>query len=303
MLRKIASLVGFLVLVSCNGPARLEEGIRDVYDDLAPKTSVPIRLPTNLHDNETVDLAMASRDEYAVEYFPASCGTCHLGFIQGVRLNSDDPDQVGDRVDLHGGIKGYYYPEECDTTCDDAELRWIQDGVVYTVSRVEGNLVDLEPMANSAIDNGSLNSYGSSDSSGSSSSSDSSDSSSSQSHSSRITDLKTSDSKDGTDMKTFTSNDSVYVTAEVDVGDVKPAFHWATDAVRVEGVSPNSHVSSLDLTEESSSEVSVNSSETGTYHLTPPAAGWPSGDYRVVLNLADNGKTVDRRTVDFTIQR
>lgn len=108
----------------------------------------------------------------------SSSGACDQGFISGKKITSDMPDiskQFADLVQLHrsdskklplirspekptrvqlaGGITGYFFPFSCGANCSNSVVVWDQNGYRYRVGLEMGRKESVVNLANSAIQN------------------------------------------------------------------------------------------------------------------------------------------------------
>lgn len=160
-MRFLTLLIATISLSACVSGGKsavpMDESISDAKSAMSQNTRIPIRLPSDLPGNSIARVQISTADRYVVEYFPDICEPCHAGFIQAQRLASDDLPQDGQAIQLAGGIQGFYYPPVCGADCTDSEIRWVQDGVVYTISGGEGFEDSIKRLADEAINNGVLN--------------------------------------------------------------------------------------------------------------------------------------------------
>ena len=94
----------------------------------------------------------------------------------------------------------------------------------------------------------------------------------------------------------FGPKDEVWAKTEVSNVPSKVTLKFGLILVKVEGQPENLRNPGTDYS------VDLASSGTGTYHLTPPASGWPTGKYRVeVAMITDSGEQKDQKTAEFTV--
>jgi len=113
---------------------------------------------------------------------------------------------------------------------------------------------------------------------------------------SHIGSLKLGKDKDiSAETTTFAPQDGIYAKATGDNLAGKVTINWQTIAENVKGQPPNSAISSLDKS------FDMEQDGTADYDLTPPAAGWPAGTYKIVVTMMDNGAQRDQKTQEFTV--
>jgi len=111
-----------------------------------------------------------------------------------------------------------------------------------------------------------------------------------------LTDLKLSASKDGSNpTTTFAANDTVYAISGVANTPDKVTLQWHFVAENVKGIPPNSAQKNDDAS------VDLAGDGPSTYTLTPPASGWPSGTYKVIVDLMIDGTQKEEKTTEFTV--
>ena len=94
----------------------------------------------------------------------------------------------------------------------------------------------------------------------------------------------------------FGPKDEVWAKTEVANVSSKVTLKFSLVLVKVAGQPENSHNNGTDHS------VDLESSGTGTYHLTPPPAGWPNGAYRVEVAIVTNtGEQKDQKSAEFTV--
>lgn len=93
----------------------------------------------------------------------------------------------------------------------------------------------------------------------------------------------------------FGVHDPVYAKASADNLPSKVSMHWQLIAEKVDGQKPNTAIPQLDKSYD------LDSDGTATYDLTPPDAGWPTGTYKIVVTMVDNGTTRDTKSAEFTV--
>ena len=99
-----------------------------------------------------------------------------------------------------------------------------------------------------------------------------------------------------TETSKFGPKDEVWAKTEVSNVPSKVTLKFSLVLVKVEGQPEGLHNPGTDY------NIDMASSGTGTYHLTPPPAGWPAGTYRVeVAMVTDSGEQKDQKTAEFTV--
>jgi hypothetical protein len=114
-----------------------------------------------------------------------------------------------------------------------------------------------------------------------------------------ISSLKLSKEKDGkSETNAFAPSDSIYALATVSNVPSKVTLKFRLFTEDVEGQPKNSPVPQFDTS------IEIPSDGVGTYSLTPPPAGWPTGKYRIdVVMLIESGEQKDQETASFTVSR
>ena len=94
----------------------------------------------------------------------------------------------------------------------------------------------------------------------------------------------------------FGPKDEVWAKTEVANVPSKVTLKFSLVLVKVAGQPEGLHNPGTDYS------VDLEASGTGTYHLTPPPTGWPSGTYRVEVAMVTNtGEQKDQKTAEFTV--
>lgn len=94
---------------------------------------------------------------------------------------------------------------------------------------------------------------------------------------------------------TFGPHDSIYASGDANNVPDKVAMQWHLVAENVSGQPHNSTISELDKS------FDLISDGTTSYNLSPPPAGWPSGTYKIILTMMEDGKQKDQKTAEFTV--
>jgi hypothetical protein len=112
-----------------------------------------------------------------------------------------------------------------------------------------------------------------------------------------ISSFKLSKDKEGTaEATTFAPGDSIYALATVSNVPSKVTLKFQLVTEKVQGQPENTPVSKFDTS------VELPRDGVGTYSLTPPPAGWPSGNYRIEVSmLIESGEQKDHKTATFTV--
>ncbi len=111
-----------------------------------------------------------------------------------------------------------------------------------------------------------------------------------------LTDLTMSKSKDmSSPTTTFDAGDTVYAQSGVANTPSKVTLNWHFIAENVKGVPPNSAQKNNDVSND------LPADGTSTYTLTPPASGWPTGTYKIVVDLMIDGTQKEEKTAEFTV--
>jgi hypothetical protein len=111
-----------------------------------------------------------------------------------------------------------------------------------------------------------------------------------------LTDLTLSKSKDMSNpTTTFGASDPVYAQSGVANTPGKVTLAWHFIAENVKGIPPNSLQKSNDVSND------LDADGTSTYTLTPPASGWPTGTYKIVVDLMVDGTQKEEKTTEFTV--
>jgi len=100
-----------------------------------------------------------------------------------------------------------------------------------------------------------------------------------------------------TSATTFGPHDKIYAAGDADNVPDKVKLEWHLVAENVRGVPKNQTISQLDKS------FDFDSDATATYDLSPPAAGWPVGKYKIVLTMMEDGKQQDQKTAEFTVAK
>jgi len=92
---------------------------------------------------------------------------------------------------------------------------------------------------------------------------------------------------------TFGEHDTIYAKADADNLPNKVTMQWQLIAENVKGVKPNMALPQMNVNQDMASD--------GTYTLSPPAAGWPDGTYKVIVTMMDQGTQRDQKSLEFTV--
>ena len=103
------------------------------------------------------------------------------------------------------------------------------------------------------------------------------------------------DSDMTTPTTTFGAHDTIYAKGDAANVPNKVTLQWQLVAENVKGQPPNTAIQSLDKSYDLDSDGST------TYNLTPPDAGWPTGTYKIVLTMMDDGTQRDQKTAEITV--
>jgi len=135
------------------------------------KTSIPIRLPTcvpGLDSTDELHVNLKSVDEHSyIIVFGATpeCEgqhVCSYGTMIGTSLpfnQIDDYDTTRrprSPVNLHRGIKGYFYGSVCGAYCSDSFIMWTEGAYHYVIGLKAEDRRNLIAAVNSAIDSGGV---------------------------------------------------------------------------------------------------------------------------------------------------
>jgi hypothetical protein len=113
-----------------------------------------------------------------------------------------------------------------------------------------------------------------------------------------MTDLTLSKSKDmSSPTTTFAATDTVYAQTCVANNPSKVTLNWHFIAENVKGIPPNSLQKANDVSNDLEGDTN-----TSTYTLTPPASGWPTGTYKIVVDMMIDGTQKEEKTTEFTVQ-
>lgn len=114
-----------------------------------------------------------------------------------------------------------------------------------------------------------------------------------------ISSLKLYKDKDGnTEATTFAPGDNIYAMAVVSNVPSKVTLKFRLITEKVEGQPENKHIPQFDLS------LDIPNDGTGTYTLSPPPAGWPTGKYRIEVGmLIESGEQKDQESTTFTVAR
>ncbi|HTA37487.1 MAG TPA: hypothetical protein VK760_00340 [Candidatus Acidoferrales bacterium] len=95
---------------------------------------------------------------------------------------------------------------------------------------------------------------------------------------------------------TFGASDTVYAQSGAANTAGKVTLSWHFIAENVKGIPPNSLQKNNDVSND------LDGDGTSTYTLTPPASGWPTGTYKIVVDLMIDGTQKEEKTTEFTVQ-
>lgn len=98
-----------------------------------------------------------------------------------------------------------------------------------------------------------------------------------------------------TQSTTFAPQDTIYAAGDASNIPDNVKMQWQIVAVDVSGQPKNSPIPSLDKSFEMSQD------GTATYNLSPPPAGWPTGTYKIVVTMMEDGKQKDQKTQEITV--
>lgn len=93
----------------------------------------------------------------------------------------------------------------------------------------------------------------------------------------------------------FSPHDTIYASGDADNVPDKVKLQWSLVAENVAGQPKNLTVSQFNKS------FDLDSDATTTYNLSPPTAGWPTGTYKIVLTMMEDGKQRDQKTTEFTV--
>ena len=135
--------------------------LRDDLRRVAPRTDVPIRIPTrmNLDYGRRVHgdgARTASGYELTIAAIP-DCGNATVCFLANFQGERGGKPAFRRTVRLARGIIGYWKPTTCGASCSPPMIQWKQRGVLYSIQAklgVAGNRRErraLRRAANSAI--------------------------------------------------------------------------------------------------------------------------------------------------------
>lgn len=114
---------------------------------------------------------------------------------------------------------------------------------------------------------------------------------------SHIGDIQIGKDKDVTTAATtFGKSDELFAKIPCDNIAGKENVTVSLTAVNVQGMKPNTPVPGTDKV------FDVDSDATISYHLTPPASGWPAGSYQVTVTMTEDGTKRDEKNAPFTVQ-
>ena len=113
-----------------------------------------------------------------------------------------------------------------------------------------------------------------------------------------MTDFKLASNKDmSTPATTFGPTDTVYASVGVANNPSKVTMNWHFIAENVKGIPPNSLQKGNDVSNDLEGD-----NNTSTYTLTPPASGWPTGTYKIVVDMMIDGTQKEEKSSEFTVQ-
>ncbi len=98
-----------------------------------------------------------------------------------------------------------------------------------------------------------------------------------------------------TETSTFASTDTVYAQAGVANSPGKVTLRWHVIAEHVTGQPANTTIPNL------GTSYDLEGDGTGLYGLTAPTAGWPTGTYRIEVDMMVDGQQKDQKTAEFTV--
>jgi hypothetical protein len=94
---------------------------------------------------------------------------------------------------------------------------------------------------------------------------------------------------------TFAPTDTIYAQAAASNLPNAVTLQWHLIAEKVTGQAANTKISALDKSE------NLPSDGTSTYTLSAPTAGWPTGTYKIEVDMMDNGTQRDQKTAEITV--
>lgn len=164
---KFISLLLLTLLLPVQPLAQQEPASAEVFKPvqarLLRKTRVPLKLPTYLATgpeatplHAIVEVATPARYELLLAFSPDCSGAsvCRYGMVSGQVMRSKSARPQGKAMKLARGITGYFVDFDCDLSCSDSTLSWMQGGYRYTVGIKAAEAEQLVKVANSAISGG-----------------------------------------------------------------------------------------------------------------------------------------------------
>jgi hypothetical protein len=111
-----------------------------------------------------------------------------------------------------------------------------------------------------------------------------------------LTDITTGKDKAiTTPTSTFDKSDTIYAKTDVANTPDKVTVQFHVIAEKVTGQPANAPIPALD------ESVPLESDGTATLTLTPAAAGWPTGTYKIEADMMVDGAQKDQKTAEFTV--
>jgi len=104
------------------------------------------------------------------------------------------------------------------------------------------------------------------------------------------------DSAMTTPTSTFAATDTVYAQAGIANSPGTVTVQWHLILEHVAGYPANARDGEADRSLDIPASENVS-----TYHLTPPAAGWPAGTYEIEVDMMVDGQQKDQKTAEFTV--
>lgn len=173
--------IGFLACLICVGgipyptqispdtpkpPSQLMKVFSEAVSVLRQKTSVPIRIPTEVpgldaENNLYATVKSADETGYTVALGATpDCGgqhVCSYGTLIGTTRPFNEIDDYGftdrhrTRVMLRNGINGYFYDSVCGAYCSDSLIVWTEGKYRYIIGLKAERRSNMIKVANSAI--------------------------------------------------------------------------------------------------------------------------------------------------------
>lgn len=166
----------FLMVVGCYASGKpqttslagksLPDVLASVLAEVKTKTSTPVllpsELPTPVSDAKHAIVEKATTSEYAVSlYYELGMGNAGFAGSFGAKNNADySPRELPNvrKVELTGGIVGFFRPVSCGGSCAPTNLWWEQGATLYSIQLKLPSTLDekkqlaiITSVANSAI--------------------------------------------------------------------------------------------------------------------------------------------------------